>query len=285
MAALSTRSIVKRYLLLLALPVVACHPDQPATSGQPAAQATPADHAPAAATPTASAFTPPTGPLRSGDTERPTDHDTLHVPGGGVLYLKPSTAAAFAQAPTELDWDADKRLTTSGPVRRVGNDLLLQPERGSVVKFTTRRTTISSSNEDIDQAAESRYLGQLAKAHLWVVLTDSSAKHVTTLVDQRTGRRPTVTGWPAVSPDGQYLIGVRSDQGNDGSDESDTGMQLYQLTSNGLRLLWTRYPLQWGATEARWLGPRTLLLKQDHEPASQESDAPPETYVQVELPR
>jgi hypothetical protein len=272
---------VKRYTLLLALAGGACSPDQPATTGQPAAQAPPAVQPSASA----HAFTPPTGPLRSGDTERPTNHDTLHVPGGGVLYLKPSTAAAFAQAPTELDWYADKRLTTSGPVRRVGNDLLLQPERGPVVKFTTRRTTMSSSTEDINKAAESRYLGQLAKAHLWVVLTDSSTKHVTTLVGQRTGRRTIVTGWPAVSPDGRYLLSTRSDQGNDGSDESDMGTQLYQLTPAGPRLLWTRLTLRWGSDEARWLGPRTVLLKQDYEPASQESDAPPETYVQVELPR
>jgi hypothetical protein len=276
---------VKRYTLLLALAGVACHPDQPATTSQPAAQVTPADQAPAAVTPTASAFTPPTGPLRSGDTTRPTNRDTLHVSGGGVLYLKPSTAVAFAQAPTELDWDADKRLTSTGPVRRVGNDLLLQPGRGPVVKFSTRLPGASSSNEDSDNQTESRYLGQLTQAHVWVVQTDSAAKHVTTLVDQRTGRRTIVTGQPAVSPDGQYLIGVRSDQANDGSDESDTGMQLYQLTPGGLRLLWTCQPSQWGATEARWLGPRTVLLKQDHEPASQESDAPPETYVQVELPR
>lgn len=272
---------MKRYTLLLALAGGACRPDQPTTTGQPTAQVPPA------AQPSASAlaFTPPTGPLRSGDTERPTDHDTLHVPGGGVLYLKPSTAAAFAQVPDELDWEADKRLATSGPVRRMGNDLLLQPERGPVVKFTTRLAGASSSNEDIASQAESHYLGQLAKAHVWVVQTDSAAKHVTTLVDQRTGRRTIVTGQPAVSPDGQYLIAVRSDQANDGSDESNTGVQLYQLTPSGLRLLWTRQPVQWGATEARWLGPRTVLLKQDHEPASQESDAPPETYVQVELPR
>ena len=93
---------MKRYLLLLVLPAAACHPDQPATTGAPAAQVVPADQPPAAAS--LAAFTPPTGRLRSGDTERPTDHDTLHVPGGGVLYLTPSTAAAFAQAPTELEW-------------------------------------------------------------------------------------------------------------------------------------------------------------------------------------
>lgn len=274
---------MKRYLLLLALPAAACHPDQPAATGQPAAPAAPA--AQPAATPPALAFTPPAGPLRSGDTERPTDHDTLRVPGGGVLYLKPSTAAAFAQAPTELAWDADKQLTTSGKVRRVGNDLLLQPDQGPVVKFTTRRTSENSSNEDLDNQAESHYLGQLAKAHAWVVLTDSSTKHVTTLVDQRTGRRTIVTGRPAVSPDGQYLLSTRSDQGNDGSDESAVGTQLYQLTPAGPRLLWTRLTQRWGSDEARWLGPRTVLLKQDHESADQESAAPPETYVQVELPR
>jgi hypothetical protein len=263
---------VKRYTLLLALVGAACRPDQPTTAGPPAGQAPPA-------------FTPPTGPLRSGDTECPTDHDTLHVSGGGVLYLKPSTAADFAQAPTELDWDADKRLTASGPVCRVGNDLLLQPARGPVAKFTTRRTTMSSSNEDINKAAESRYLGQLAKAHQWVVLTDSSTKHVTTLVDQRTGRRTSITGWPAVSPDGRYLLSTRSDQGNDGSDESAVGTQLYQLTPAGPRLLWTRLTLHWGSDEARWVGPRTVLLKQDYEGANQESAPPPETYVQVELPR
>jgi hypothetical protein len=37
--------------------------------------------------------------------------------------------------------------------------------------------------------------------------------------------------------------------------------------------------------EARWLGPRTVLLKQEYEAADQEAEAPPETYVQMELPR
>jgi hypothetical protein len=272
---------VKRYLLLLALLAAACHPDQPATTSPPAADATPA----AQPSPAAPAFTPPTGPLRSGDTEHPTDHDTLHVPGGGVLYLKPSTAAVFERAPTELTGEADKPLTTTGQVRRVGNDLLLQPAHGPVVKFTNRRPTENSTNEAINQQAESRYLGQLVKAHLWVVQTDSSTKYVTTLVDQRTGRRTMVTGQPAVSPDGQYLLSTRSDQANDGSDESAVGTQLYQLTPAGPRLLWTRLTLHWGSNEARWIGPRTVLLKQDYEPASQESDAPPETYVQVDLPR
>ena len=154
---------MKRYLLLLLLPAAACHPDQPTATGAPAAQAAPPSQP---ATPTAPAvFTPPTGRLRSGDTDHPTDHDTLHVPGGGVLYLKPSTAAAFAQAPTELSWEADKRLTTTGPVRRVGDDLLLQPARGPVVKFTTRRTSENSSNAAINQQANPHYLGQLAQAH------------------------------------------------------------------------------------------------------------------------
>jgi len=274
---------MKCYLLLLGLPAVACHSDQPATTGAPAAQGAPTSQPP---TPAAAAvFTPPTGRLHSGDTDQPTDHDTLHVPGGGLLYLKPSTAAVFAQAPTELAWEADKRLTTSGPVRRVGDDLLLQPASGPVVKFTTRRTTAASSNAEISQQAESRYLGQLAQAHLWVVQTDSATKHVTTLVDQRTGRRTVVTGLPAVSPDGQYLLSTRSDQGNDGSDESAVGTQLYQLTPAGPHLLWTLLTQHWGSSEARWLGPRTVLLKQEYESTDQESNARSETYVQVELPR
>jgi hypothetical protein len=165
------------YLLLLGLPAAACHPDQPATIGAPAAQGAPTSQTPAAA----AIFTPPTGRLRSGDTAQPTDHDTLHVPGGGVLYLKPSTAAAFERAPTELSWDADKALTASGPVRRVGADLLLQPVSSPVVNLTTRRTTATSSNAEISQQAESRYLGQVAQAHLWVVLTDSATKHVSAL--------------------------------------------------------------------------------------------------------
>jgi hypothetical protein len=275
---------MKRYLLLLVLPAAACHPDRPATTGAPAAQAAPTTSQPP--TPAApAAFTPPTGRLRSGDTVQPTDHDTLHVPGSGVLYLKPSTAAAFERAPTELAWKADKRLTASGQVRRVGYELLLQPKQGPVVKFTTRRITEHSSNAEISQQAESHYLGQLAQAHVWVVQTDSATKHVTTLVDQRTGRRTTVRGQPAVSPDGRYLLSTRSGQGNDGSDESAVGTQLYQLTPAGPRLLWTRLTRQWGSNEGRWTGPRTVLLKQEYESADQEAEAPPETYVQVELPR
>jgi hypothetical protein len=267
---------VKRFLLLLVLPAAACHPDQPTTQAAPASQG--------AAEPTTPAFTPPSGSLRSGDTGHPTAHDTLHVPGG-VLYLAPSTAAAFERVPTELAWAADQRLPTTGRVRRVGGDLLLQPAQGPLVKFTTRRTSENSTNAEINQQAESHYLGQLAKAHLWVVQTDSSTKHVTTLVDQRTGRLTVVTGQPAASPDGQYLLSTRSSQGNDGSDESTVGIQLYQLTPVGPRLLWTRLTQHWGSSEARWLGPRTVLLKQEYEPANQEAEAPPATYVRVELPR
>jgi hypothetical protein len=274
---------MKRSLLLLVLPVAACHPDQPAATGAPAAQAAPPSQPATPATP--AVFTPPTGRLRSGDADHLTDHDTLHVSGGSVLYLKPSTAAAFERAPTELSWEADKRLTDSGPVRRVGDDLLLQPEQGPVVKFTTRRTSENSSNAEINQQANPHYLGQLPQAHAWVIQTDSAAKQVTTLVDQRTGRRTVVTGQPAVSPDGQYLLSTRSGQGNDGSDESAVGTQLYQLTPAGPRLLWTRLTRRWGSNEARWAGPRTVLLKQDYEAADQESESPPETYVQVELPR
>jgi hypothetical protein len=63
------------------------------------------------------------------------------------------------------------------------------------------------------------------------------------------------------------------------------GTQRYQLTPAGPRLLWTRLPRRWGSNEARWLGPRTVLLKQEYEAADQEAEAPPETYVQMELPR
>jgi hypothetical protein len=73
-------------------------------------------------------------------------------------------------------------------------------------------------------------------------------------VNQRTGRRTTVTGQPVVSPDGHYLLRTRSGQGNDGS------------------------------SEARWLGPRTTLLKQEYEAADQEADAPSGAYVPMELP-
>lgn len=273
--------LVKRYLLLLLLPATACHPDQPTTTGQPATPATPADQ-PAASLP---AFTPPTGPLRSGDTTRPTDHDTLHVPGGSVLYLKPSTAGAWAKAPAQLAADVDKQLTNTGRVRRVGRELLLQPEHGALVTFVTRLSDDPGPDDAVLNQAKPIYLGELPQAHLWVVETMYMDKSVTTLVDQHTGRRTDVTGRPAVSPDGQLLLSTRSDQGNDGSDQSDVGTQLYQLTPAGPRLLWTRLTQYWGSHEARWLGPRTLLLKQDYEPANQEASPPPETYVQVELPR
>lgn len=139
---------MKRSLLLLVLPVAACQPDQPAATGAPAAQAAPPSQQATPATP--AVFTPPTGRLRSGDTDQPTDHDTLHV-SDGVLYLKPGTAAAFERAPTELAWEVNKRLTSSGLVRRAGDDLLLQPARGPIVKFTTWRTTEYSSNAEINQ--------------------------------------------------------------------------------------------------------------------------------------
>ncbi|MGI4873792.1 MAG: hypothetical protein ACRYFX_21745 [Janthinobacterium lividum] len=260
---------MRYYFLLLALPIAACHPDQPAANQLPPVATAPALPAPPA-------FTPPAGPLRSGDTERPTDHDTLHVPGGGILYLKPTTAAAFRQVPDELRTNVDSALTATGRVRRVGDDLLLQPDSGPLVKFTA-----SPANEIYNRP---RYLGALAGAHLWVVQTDAEGQTVLTLIDQRTGRRTVVMGRPAVSPDGQYLFSGHSGQGNDGSDESATGMELYRLAADGPHLLWTRDTQHWGTNEARWSGPHTVLLRQDYQGASQEDEAPADTYVEVTLP-
>ena len=254
----------------------ACHPDKPATTEMAAPAATPAAAV-------VSDFTPPTGPLKSGDAEPNTDHDTLHVAGGGVLYLKPTTEAAFKKLPSDLpsETNYDKALTaTSGAVRRQGDDLTFQPPQGPAVTLHNLTDETGATGE----AVTYQYYGELPAAHQWLVSVQKPNATTVCLIDQRSGQRTDIVSWPAVSPDGRYLLSVSSDQGNDGSDEAPKGIQLFRLGEAAPQLLWHRSPVQWGATEARWAGPHTVLLTQNHQAASQESESPPDTFVAVEIP-
>ncbi|UOR06452.1 hypothetical protein MUN82_04990 [Hymenobacter aerilatus] len=247
--------------------LVACRPDSPPST--PAARNH--DNLPA-------------GSYRSGDADQTSTQDTLHTANGTVLYLKPVSADYFTRFPDQLGGYLDSTLTaTSGRVRRQYDDLIFQPEHGPQVRFHTVLSGVRGPDDPTGRAVH-QYWGELPTAHQWVVATEEENRQVTTLVDQRTGHRTKVVGQPAVSPDGRYLIGVRSDQANDGSDESATGMQLYQLGTGPPRLLWTRETLHWGATRARWSGPRTVVLEQERTPPSQEEEGPLPTYAELTVP-
>ncbi|UOQ72548.1 hypothetical protein [Hymenobacter cellulosilyticus] len=255
------------WLAGLSLGLAACRPDAPASA--PVARNH--DNLPA-------------GPFRSADADQATSQDTLHTADGSVLHVTPVSADYFARLPDPLGRYLDSTLTaTSGRVRREHDDLIFRPEQGPEVRLHTVLSGSRGPDDPTGRAVHS-YWTELPKAHQWVVVTEEENRRVTTLIDQRTGQRTEVVGEPAVSPDGRYLIGVKSDQANDGSDESATGIQLFQLGAGPPRLLWTRQTLHWGATRARWSGPRTVVLEQERTPPSQEEDGPPPTYVEVTLP-
>lgn len=226
----------------------------------------------------------PTAALRSGDAEQNTPQDTLRTVSGAVLRLRPVSEADFNRLPEQLGGYLDSTLTAAdGRVRRQGQDLLFRPEQGPEVRLPAVLAGPGGPDDPTGRAVP-HYWGELPAARQWVVATEQESRQVTTLVDQRTGQLTEVVGLPAVSPDGRYLMGVRSDQANDGSDESATGIQLFRLGAGPPRLLWTREPLRWGATRARWSGPRTVVLEQERTPPSQEDAGPPPTYLELTLP-
>ncbi|TLM91090.1 hypothetical protein [Hymenobacter jeollabukensis] len=232
-------------LALLAL-LAACRPDSPAaeSGAVPAAAVPPA--APAATTPSAS----------------PTD--TLHLPGGVVLELHPSSAAAFNKLPVsslpEIFNDSTAEVqalaTAQGRVRRQGLALLLQPAQGPAVRLSS--TPPAAFTPQNDNAVRYQYWGSLPTAHQWVVQAWYWESAGVVLVDQRTGRHAELLGSPSVAPDGRLVL--LSSPGLGGG-EQPNALSLVEITAAGPRRLWQRFPTAWEPQEVRWIAPGRAVLK------------------------
>ena len=241
----------------------------------------------------------PTGTsLRSADAERPTPYDTLHVAGGGVLHLKPITEAAFRRVPEDTTYKADYEATLSadtGRVRRQGLSLILAPARGPAVTLRNQseETELPGGGGSYNLATCTYYYrGPLPGTHQWLV--DIGELHPAhfgfgehqyayyCLIDQRTGQRTNLVGFPVVSPDGRYLLCAASGLYEDSGLEGPLGLQLFQLGPGAPRPCWLRNPAHWGPAAPRWAGPRTVVLAQARL-LPDGRDAPP-TYVELALP-
>ena len=213
--------------------------------------------------------------------------DTLHLPGGQVVALRPSTAAIFNQLPASSlpdlpnDPSAEPLATAQGQVRRQGLDLFLQSAQGGEIKFSsTPDANFTLQNAD---GVKYMYWGSLPAARQWVVRAWYWESSGTVLVDQRTGRRLELIGDPVASPDGRLVL--LSSPGLGGGDQANL-LELVEIGPAGPNLRWRREPATWEAEEVRWAAPNRVILKRRHLNAQGEmpEDAP-ETYAELVLPR
>jgi hypothetical protein len=273
-----------KYYAALALLLVACQPDKPATT-------------------TGSAKLP--AEVTAGPDAAVSSADTLQVADSlghpaGVARLRPSTKAAFdrlattellPQRPSEREDEAvasgqtapislDAPLPTDGRVQRRGETLVFRPAQGPAV--TLRPVASPDGPEGNDNAYY--YWGSLPAAHQWVVDVSTDEGPAVLLLDQRTGRRTNLLGVPALSPDGRYLLSVCEDVASGGT---PTEMSLYQVAGPAPRLVWSRSPVDWGPRHARWRDARHVVLALAHAAPSGDVVAGAGlslTYAELELP-
>jgi hypothetical protein len=254
-------------LAALLLATSACRPDAPATEQS-------------AKTPTPTEAAAPSAPA--------TPADTLHLPGGQVVQLRPSTAAAFNQLPASTlpdlpnDPAAEPLAAAQGQARRLGLDLFLKPAQGDEVKFSS--TPDAKFTLQNGEGVKYMYWGSLPAAHQWVVRAWYWEASGAVLVDQRTGRRlAELPGDPVAAPDGRLVL--LTSPGLGGGDQPNA-LSLVQIAATGPRLLWQREPTTWEPVEARWASPTRAVLKLRHLNAQGEMpDDAPETYAELSLPR
>ena len=226
--------------------------------------------------------------LRSGDADSTTVYDTLHV-AGGVLRLTPITEEAFRRVPKDTvfaatDYEATLSADT-GRVRRRDFDLVLQPAQGPAVTFRNQQELVELPGGTGSYANGTHtyfYCGVLPGTHQWLVYMSEPHHPYHCLIDQRTGQRTDLVGFPLVSPDGRYLFCVASGLYQDMGVDGPSGLQLCQVGPGAPRVCWLRNPRRWGPADARWAGPRTVVVEQARLLPSGK-DAPP-SYVEVTLP-
>lgn len=260
--------------LSLLLSHAACRPDTSPTNEKPAT--------PSSASPAITSGSGAVGPPSAGSAT-----DTLHLPGGQVLELQPSTAAAFNQLPAsglpELPNNPSAELLASagGKVRRQGLDLLLQTAQGGEVKLSS--TPDAEFTLQNAEGVKYMFWNSLPAAHQWVVRAWYWESSGTVLVDQRTGRRLELIGDPTASPDGRLIL--LTSPGLGGGDQANL-LELAELDATGPRLRWRREPTTWEPQEARWASPGRAILKLRHLNAQGEMpDDAPETYAELDLSR
>lgn len=259
-------------LAALLLSVSACHPDQPATQQ-------PATASPVAASPRA--------PTKPGVASAPAAAgDTLHLPDGQVVQLRPITQAAFNRLPNNSLYEMPndpgaEHLPVAGTgVRRQGLALLLQPTQGSAVRLVSTATEAELQNGGVNYM----YWGSLPEAHQWAVRAWAWESDGTVLVDQRTGHRlAELPGDPVAAPDGRRVLFFSPGLG--GGDQANM-LSLAQIEPTGARLLWQIEPTTWEPAEARWAAPNRVVLKRRHAlPDGSLTDDARVTYDELIFPR
>jgi hypothetical protein len=261
-------------VLLLVLASAACRPDAPANEQAVSPVAT----VPASKPSAAAAGSPAAGLL-----------DTLHLPGGRVAQLRPTTAAVFNKLPvsglSELfnEPDAEHLPTSQDQVRRQGLDLLLQPAQGSAAKLSS--TPDAQFTLENAKGVKYVYWGSLPAAHQWAVRAWYWESDGTVLVDQRTGRHLELIGNPVASPDGRFVL--LTSPGLSGGDQANL-LTLVEITADGPHLRWQREPTAWEPNGARWASPTRAVLVLRHFVAGADGAIPedaPTTYAELDIPR
>jgi hypothetical protein len=199
--------------------------------------------------------------------------DTFRANNGRVFHLEVITEAQYKQVPApyqERDFPPDSALavatearylqSAAGHVWRVADTLFFKTEPGAVVRLQNGPTY-----QDAEDSYEGyRFLDNLSSIGQWLVEVGQWEGMYYLLIDQRTGKRTDLIGYPFVSPDQAHFACASS---------SPTGYNL-----NGLQL-WLRPQglppqLRWqrvsnaeqpgiAALSPRWENSRTLVFYED----------------------
>jgi hypothetical protein len=219
--------------------------------------------------------------------------DTLLLSNGEVLRLEPisrqvfEAAVAFqkpVQGYTTPDSLFSKKDVKPQELRRIKADstgvsrqvrqLVLQPQQGSTVILTN--TLLGASN-----AIEYVYLMAMPEIAHWLVEAWAGGEALQyILVNQRTGQRTWLLGYPVVAPGARWLA-CSSTVMTHGT----SGLMIWRVTGNDKLSLYYKQ-VGSGFPEIKWDNGNTLLLMQqvDEETGEVDEDGISIRYVRLRLP-
>jgi len=185
----------------------------------------------------------------------------IHQASRGVYEKLPQTLKitlnpTTAEEEEAFDFEAEERLRlrkAGSLVQRAKHTLWLRPSRTKPVGL------VNNPTEDEARNIAYEYVANIPAIRQWLVAVRLYEGGYYLLIDQRTGRRTRVWSPPAVSPSGQHFVCGNSDVL---ARYEPSGLQLWAVEENGLRLLWERQT-EWGCTQPRWLDNKTILFEQD----------------------
>ncbi len=135
-------------------------------------------------------------------------------------------------------------------VKRIGDSLIF--------KLASSSKMLINKGSEADDFENYKYLGKINSINSYLVFGSFWESYSFILINANTGKENSLCGMPVVSPNNKHVVAAGFDLQ---AAFVFNGLQMYEVTSDSLKLNWSRELIRWGANNVAWLDNDNLMVE------------------------